>query len=177
MATTTTPPSALKNDKKRSLSDLSLDELILEIQSRDKLIQRLQAENKRQKTTSPAAAAAAVAPAISPEKAEANALRLAEMMLRGMKSQMKYKPSLKRSNGRVSFTSFCDEPTFRAFMELEAKDKTKGGKKAIEDFEDLLGGAVRAKIRFGYLRLVNENVNITFSKDAEEIKVTGYYGL
>ena len=57
------------------------------------------------------------------------------------------------------------------------KIKQKGGKVPIETFEDLVGQGISTSIRYGYLYLLNDTVNITFRKTAGEIKITGAYGM
>jgi hypothetical protein len=58
------------------------------------------------------------------------------------------------------------------------KIKQKGGKVPIETFEDdLVGQGISTSIRYGYLYLRNDTVNITYSKTAGEIKITGAYGM
>lgn len=62
-------------------------------------------------------------------------------------------------------------------MGLENKDKTKGAKMDVDKFEEeIVNGTVSASIRYGYLCL-RGNVNITFKKADNEIKITGGYGM
>jgi len=181
MAPTTTIPASASRGK-RSFSDVSPEELITELQNRDALIAELEGQCKKLKktaaTTKPAAAvaAAAVSP-VDPAKAEAGSAKLKKIAVRGIKSQMKWKPSLKHGTGRWSWSALCDEATFRVFMGLQPKDKTKGGKVPIDKFESLVGTAISASIRYGSLQLVKENVNVTYNKNDGEIKITGAYGM
>ena len=54
--------------------------------------------------------------------------------------------------------------------------KTKGGKIALDEFRDMLGGGLpSASIRYGYLSIVGAGVNVTFGASGE-LKITGSYG-
>jgi hypothetical protein len=166
--------SSRNNAKKRKYEDLTRDELIAALQKLDAEHQKLQTENKRLKQSASKGSTASV----DPEKLRQAGLKLRSMAVRGIKSQMKWKPSCKYSKARFSWSSMCDEATFRAFRGLKETDKKKGtGKMSIEDFESLVGTSITTSIRYGYLSLVGENVNITYGKDSGELKVTGYYGL
>ena len=139
MSSTTTkvpPASALKACVKRTFDEMSKEDLIQELESRDKMIAQLRMEHtKLQKaairtatsqssTSGPTTATTTTI--VSPEKAAEKAGQLLKISVRNIKSQMKWKPSCKHGTApRWSFTAFCDEPTFRAFMKLDAKDKTK----------------------------------------------------
>ena len=171
MAPTSQPPvSALK---KRSFEEMSQEELIEQLQARDKMIQKLQAECKKLKKEKPAAAAT-----ISPEKAREKAQKLKTIAYRNIKSQMKWKPKCKYGTARWSFAGLCDEPTFRALMNLTDKDKTKGKKMTIEAFQAMMGcGSITSSIRYGYLELKNDTVNVSYSQKDGQIKITGAYGM
>jgi hypothetical protein len=136
MSSTTTkipPASALKACVKRTFDEMSKEDLIQELDSRDKIIAQLRLEHtKLQKaairtaTTQSSTSGPTTTSIVSPEKAAEKAAQLIKILVRNIKSQMKWKPSCKHGTApRWSFTAFCDEPTFRAFMKLDAKDKTK----------------------------------------------------
>lgn len=61
-------------------------------------------------------------------------------------------------------------------MSLKPKDKAKGRKVAVEEFEDMMGTEITTSIRYGSLCLRKENVNISYSASGE-IKITGAYGM
>lgn len=114
---------------------------------------------------------------ISPEQLKAHAGRLGKLAHKGIKSQMKWKPSCKNGKARFSYEGICDETTFRAFLKLSDKEKTKGKRMEAEKFQDnILGERLYASIRYDSLRL-RGNVNVSFSPDESTIKIAGGYGL
>jgi len=160
MATITTSPNTSLGTK-RDYSSLSKDELIAALVERDAKIAKL----------------STAAPVVSPEKARDNAERLRTLAYRGIKAQMKWKPSCKRGAARFCYAAMCDEATFRAFMNLEEKDKTKGTNKMdSEGLDELLGKTLSASVRYADL-YVRGNVNVSFQKKNNEIKISGGYGL
>ena len=172
---TKTPTSSAALQKKRSLDDyqnMTPQALIAALQERDELIAKLQGDNKRLKTTASAPVAA-----VSPEKVQEKATRLRTLAYKGIKSQMKWKPSCKRGNARFAYEGVCDEATFRVFMRIAEKDKTKGKRMEAENFQDeILGETLSASIRYGYLYLKG-TVGIAFKKEDNIIKITGGYGM
>jgi len=173
--------SAASLNNKRSYDELSKEELVEALKQRDEDITKVQSENKRLKKSLKdvkSSTSAGAAMGADPEKVRAAGLKLRQMAVKGIKSQMKWKPSCKHSKARFSWSSLCDEPTFRAFRGMKVDDKKKGtGKMAIDDFETLVGCTIETSIRYGHLSLVGGNVNINFNKDSGELKVTGGYGL
>ena len=172
------PTSAQKKRPRPDASEyeaMTQEELIVALKERDVRIKTLEGECKRLKKS----AAAIVFPApVSPERIQSKAEKLRTIAYRGIKKQMKWKPSCKRGAARFAFEGMCDEPTFRAFMNLAKKDKTKGKRMEVEEFEsNILGGqSLSTSIRYGYLYL-RGNVNVSFSMDDSIVKITGGYGM
>ena len=163
---------------KRTFDTMTAEELISELQAREVRIQSLERECKKWKASAKAITAKTPAPAaaVSPEKAKESARNLKNLITRGIKSQIKWKPSLKHGSGaRFSWASLCDEATARAFLAIPPTQKVKGKKFKSEDFEDLVGSRLTKSIRYGYLT-IRGNVNVSYTQ-AGEIKVTGGYGL
>ena len=157
---------------KRSFQDMSRDELIQALERRDATI----AELKKKKAKK--AAVLSSQTNADPARVAIKAEKLRKMAAQQIKRQMKWKPSCKYGTARWSWTALCDEPTFRAFRGLGEGQKTKGGKIPTDDFEELLGTDLCTSIRYGYLYLKGENVNITYKKaDGGELKITGGYGM
>ena len=178
MSSTTTTTTA-----KRAFQELSRDELIAELEKRDATIASLL---KKAKTTAAASASSGGAAGSSakassqpdPQLVAKKADKLRTMAYQQIKKQMKWKPACKRGSARFSWAAMCDEPTFRAFLQLGAADKTKGGKISLEKFEDdIIGQNFYVSIRYGSLHLAGQHVNVTYSKDEEEIKINGAYGV
>jgi len=174
--TTTTTTTA-----KRAFQELSRDELIAELEKRDVTIASLLKKAKKTAAASSDGAAGstkASAAQPDPHLVAKKADKLRTMAYQQIKKQMKWKPACKRGSARFSWAAICDEPTFRAFLQLGAQDKTKGGKIPLEKFEDdIIGQNFHVSIRYGSLHLAGQHVNITYSKDAEEIKINGAYGV
>jgi hypothetical protein len=152
------------------------EQLIAALQDRDHHIAKLESQCKRLKTS-----VATVSPNKQPNslgnvKEQVRTLR--RLIYNGLKIQMKWKPSCKRGTARFSYEGVCDEPTFRAFMKLGDKDKTKGKRTTAEEFEDnMLGGdRISASIRYGCL-YARGNISVTFIASDGIIKVSGGYGL
>ncbi|XRB02751.1 hypothetical protein NFJ02_15g21050 [Pycnococcus provasolii] len=142
-----------------------------------RLKKALQDEKSKEKVVTAGGAGGAAPAGTSLQQAKAQATKLKTMAYRAIKSQMKWKPSCKHgTKPRWSWDALCDEATFRAFRGLEPTEKAKGGKMTTEDFTDLLGhGSITTSIRFGYLSLAGESVNITYANGS--LKITGAYGL
>ena len=171
--TATTTNMKTPSPNKRSLEEyqqMTTEELIATLQQRDNHIGTLENECKRLKTVTPPAKQG-----LSPEQLQANVGRLRQLIHKGIKSQMKWKPSCKTGKARFSYEGICDEATFRAFMKLTDKEKSKGKRMEAEDFQkDLLGDYLYASIRYGSLELRGK-VNVSIGDNT--IKITGGYGV
>ena len=104
MSSTTTkipPASALKACVKRTFDEMSKEDLIQELESRDKMIAQLRMEHtKLQKAairtpTTQSSTSGPTTSIVSPEKAAEKAGQLIKILVRNIKSQMKWKPSCK----------------------------------------------------------------------------------
>lgn len=160
---------------KRDFVTMTAEELIKELKHRDARIETLERECKKLKASAANSIPTSAGKVISPEKVKESADKLKKLVIRGVKSQMKWKPSCKRGSARFSWGSLCDEDTFRAFMDIPQNQKAKGKKFTADEFQDFLGTDLTSSIRYGYLYL-RGNANVTYTKDGE-IKVTGGYGL
>jgi hypothetical protein len=146
---------------------MSTEELVGAVEARDKTIQELQAKLKalegkpKKRNADP--------------KAAADKLRRA-MAISGIKKQMKWKPTLKYKLGRWSWTSLCDEDTFKAFMGIPESEKGKGRNVKLDDFEELMGTYItRSNARYNSLPIKGEHVTITYIQDGQ-IRISGSYG-
>ena len=169
---------------------MTKDELISALRKRDDRISLLERQCKRAKTTTTTTKISSLSassatpppppppPTISPEKIQQKVDQLRKLAYKGIKSQIKWRPSCREGTARFAYTGMCDEATFRGFFGLtKAKDKTKGGKVDCERFQDdMVTNRVVGKIRYGYLCLKG-NVNVTYNKTTCEIKITGGFGL
>jgi hypothetical protein len=159
---------ALKVSNKRSYEQMSPKELIAELLDRETRVAELESENKRLKSSS--------SPSKDPAKVAADIAKLKQLAARSIKSQMKWKATCKNGVARWSWGALCDEETFRAFLNLQEKDKTKGKKMDAEAFQEFIGAHLQKSIRYGYLFL-RGNANVTYRKDDGEIRINGGYGM
>ncbi len=154
------------------------EELLAALQARDAQIAKLQAELKAAKAARKPLAengASTAAPPVDQAKVQASAARLKEIIFRGIKAQMKWKPSCKGPNGaRWSWSGLCDEATYRELRGLKISEKTKGVRLTPDEFGDMIGGLPSASIRYRHLYVVGKSVNIGYA--AGELKITGSYG-
>jgi len=156
------------------------DELISALQERDVRITTLESDNnllKLEKSSFLLSPTPSAPNAISPEKVQAKADQLRELACRGIKSQMKWKPSCKKGTARFSYECMCDESTFRAFMRVGDKEKTKGKRMEVEEFqENILGSELETSIRYGSL-VAKGKLTVSFDSSDDIMKITGGYGM
>jgi hypothetical protein len=118
-----------------------------------------------------------VAPALSREQLDAKVEQFRKLAYQGIKAQITWRPSCKSGTARFVYACLCDEPTFRAFLNLEDKDKTKGYKYDVAAFQkDVLCNVLMVRIRYGYLSL-NGDVRVSYNKKLSEMKITGSFGV
>jgi hypothetical protein len=118
-----------------------------------------------------------VAPAVSPEQLDAKVEQFRKLAYQGIKAQITWRPSCKSGTARFVYACLCDEATFRAFLNLHEKDKTKGYKYDVAAFQkDVLRNVLMVRIRYGYLSL-NGDVRVSYNKKLSEMKITGSFGV
>jgi hypothetical protein len=173
--TTAVKAARTSSIKQGSLDKLSHKELLAALVARDALIAKLQQE-LLQASLSPTSAK--LEPKKDPAKLLAAVDKLKSMAYRAIRAQMKWKLSLKNGTGRWTWSSLCNEETFRALLELSEKDKTKGKKMTTERFYHFLGkGEISKSVRYDTLYLLGQNVTISYKQDDGEVKINGSYGL
>jgi hypothetical protein len=100
-----------------------------------------------------------------------------KLAFQGIKAQITWRPSCKSGTARFVHACMCDEATFRAFLNLGEKDKTKGYKYDVDAFQkDILRNVLMVRIRYGYLSL-NGDVRVSYNKKLSEMKITGSFGV
>lgn len=156
------------------------EELLAALRERDAQIVKLQAELKaakaaRKPLAENGACATAPPPPVDQAKVRASAERLKEIIYRGIKSQMKWKPSCKGPNGaRWTWSGLCDEATYRELRGLKTSQKAKGVRLTPDEFGGMIGGLPSASIRYNHLYVVGKTVNISYANG--ELKISGSYG-
>jgi hypothetical protein len=122
-------------------------------------------------------AVAMEAAASSDPQVEAKVEQFRKLAYQGIKAQITWRPSCKSGTARFVYACMCDEATFRAFLNLQPKDKTKGYKYDVGAFqEDILRNVLMVRIRYGYLSL-NGDVRVSYNKNLSEMKITGSFGV
>ena len=128
----------------KSYESLTNKQLIAELKKRDKRIVEL------------------VKQLPDPEIAERAAWKLTELAITGIKKLIVYKPACKQGKARFTWSSLCDEATFRAFVGLKGAEKTKGQKMKVADFNELTNHSIHKSLRFGSMSIKGEHVNIAY---------------
>jgi hypothetical protein len=117
------------------------------------------------------------AAASSDPQLEAKVEQFRKLAYQGIKAQITWRPSCKSGTARFVYACMCDEANFRAFLNLQPKDKTKGYKYDVGVFqEDILRNVLMVRIRYGYLSL-NGDVRVSYNKNLSEMKITGSFGV
>lgn len=144
---------------------MSKEDLIKVIQEKDKEIDKL----KKQISSR------VVAPKAS-DYPQANAAKLRTMVIKGIQSQFKWKNSMKHTNARFSWTSLCDEATFKALFKIPQAEKAKKGRKVpVDELHELMGSVIEKRNRYDILAIVGDHVTVTYLSEAGQIRISGNY--
>jgi hypothetical protein len=174
----TTTPTAVPSPTPTVSSTSSSSASSLDEESAEKRLSFFKATTATKKTKEPKAAVLeVVAPALSQEQLDAKVEQFRKLAYQGIKAQITWRPSCKTGTARFVYACLCDEATFRAFLNLHEKDKTKGYKDDVAAFQkDVLRNVLMVRIRYGYLSL-NGDVRVSYNKKLSEMKITGSFGV
>ncbi|KAL9003764.1 MAG: hypothetical protein Q9188_003388 [Gyalolechia gomerana] len=101
-----------------------------------------------------------------------------DMMEKGIRSQMKWKPSCKTGNVRFSYSGVVASPTiFLTLFRLSADWKKKQIKLEPVEFQDTTHTELTTSIRYGSLNITGKNVTVRWDPEDLTFTVTGTYGL
>ncbi|KAK5122002.1 hypothetical protein LTR85_004574 [Meristemomyces frigidus] len=158
------------------LEDLDKDALITKV---IELQQQLDDVIKQSATKEAAAATAASKPAaMTDEQAAQKAEQARKLMIKGIKSQMKWKASCKTGAAKFSYSGAV--PSARVFNELMGQPADS--KKKMLTFtplafcDDVAKEDISSSARYSYLNLTGEKVNIRWKEDEGAFTVNGSYG-
>ncbi|KAL8866437.1 MAG: hypothetical protein Q9174_006305 [Haloplaca sp. 1 TL-2023] len=117
-------------------------------------------------------------PGLSEDEINRKATKAREMMAKGIKSQMKWKPSCKTSGARFSYSGVVASPqVFLKVFRLGADWKKKQLQFEPAEFEHTTGTDMTTSIRYGYLNLTGKHVTVRWDANDLTFTVTGSYGL
>ena len=158
--------SANTVNKLSSYKDMSKDDLIKVIQEKDKEIDKLKNKQISLRVVAPKAA-----------DPQANAAKLRTMVIKGIQSQFKWKNSMKHTNARFSWTSLCDEATFKALFKIPPAEKVKkqGRKVPVDELHELMGSVIEKRNRYDILAIVGDHVTVTYLSEEGQIRISGNY--
>ncbi|KAG8735901.1 hypothetical protein FRC10_010026 [Ceratobasidium sp. 414] len=115
-------------------------------------------------------------PPKTPEQIASEAARIADMVNRGIKKQMSWKPNCKTGRATYAFDGVCSDPrVFGAMLKLDGPPTLKAKKYTVDEFEKMVG-YVRASVRYSYLGLTSD-VNVRWDAETGEFKIGGKYGV
>ncbi|KAL8668425.1 MAG: hypothetical protein Q9168_006949 [Polycauliona sp. 1 TL-2023] len=135
----------------------------------------LQARNLSTAATPPSPPAT---PGLSEEETQRKAGKARDMMEKGIKSQMKWKPSCKTSGARFSYAGVVASPQiFLKLFRLDADWEKKQLQFTPDEFQHTTGTDISASIRYGSLSVVGKKVTVRWDADELTFTVTGLYGL
>ena len=116
---------------------------------------------------------------LAPRKSVAeDADLLARLATKGIKSQMKWKPTCKAGSAKWSWSGVSSFPGLLNALEMPAKTKLFKMKKIpSSDFNSAMGENITASIRYSELVITSEKVNVRFDSVTGEVTFSGSYGL
>ncbi len=107
-------------------------------------------------------------------KAVANDLR--SIIHKQIKAQMKWKPTCKVGSAQWKYDGMV--PNNNVFNELMRSNVSYRRKKiSVDEFERILGERFLVRIRYGYLRLRGDAVNVSWEPYSNTFSFSGKYGV
>ncbi|KAJ7240544.1 hypothetical protein C8J57DRAFT_1478165 [Mycena rebaudengoi] len=121
--------------------------------------------------------AAAAPPPKSEQEIEAAAEKLRVAAVRGIKKSMPWKPTCKEGRAKWSYDGVCaDAVVFGALLKLGEAPKFKTKKFPKEDFLNMMEDRIQVSVRYDYLRISGDSVNVSWKPDEGTFKFSGTYG-
>ncbi|CEL56859.1 hypothetical protein RSOLAG1IB_08137 [Rhizoctonia solani AG-1 IB] len=113
-------------------------------------------------------------PPKTPAQIEEEVSRIKNLINRGIKKLMTWKPSCKHSGSRYVFDGVCPDPrVFGAVFGLDGPPTWKAKKYTYPEFENFFG-EIKGRARYSYLVLTSD-VNVRYNPETGEFKVSGSY--
>ncbi|EJD01677.1 uncharacterized protein FOMMEDRAFT_158831 [Fomitiporia mediterranea MF3/22] len=113
----------------------------------------------------------------SPEEMKVAVTRLTDLIVRGIKRQLTWKPNCKTNSAKFVFDGLCPDPlVFGAILKLDGPPKFKLKKMSGSEFEGLVGEIV-GSARYNDLYITKSDINIRYNADSGEFKISGCYGI
>ncbi|KAG8720163.1 hypothetical protein FRC08_001053 [Ceratobasidium sp. 394] len=115
-------------------------------------------------------------PPKTPQQIQAEVERIADMVNKGIRKQMSWKPSCKHGGATYAFDGVCPDPrVFGALLKLDGPPKFKMRKYPKDEFQDMVGD-IEKSVRYDTLYLTSD-VNVRYNPDTGEFKTSGSYGV
>ncbi|KAG8998999.1 hypothetical protein FRB90_012181 [Tulasnella sp. 427] len=113
--------------------------------------------------------------AISEDKLDEAADKLARAALSQIKKQMVWKPSCKTGGAKWMYEGIApDSAVFQRFMQLPEPPKYKTAKITLEQLYNILDSRyIQTSIRYGSLRITSPTINVKWNKDSGEFSLSG----
>ncbi|KAL9055241.1 MAG: hypothetical protein Q9162_003651 [Coniocarpon cinnabarinum] len=115
------------------------------------------------------------------QKARQQAEKANILMVKGIKSQMKWKPACKKGAAKFSYTgALSSTEAFNVLTRqgFDAKKPKKLVQFSVDEFEDQVAKAdMSASVRFGSIYITGKGVNLGWKEDDQTFTATGSYGL
>ncbi|CAE6441825.1 unnamed protein product [Rhizoctonia solani] len=109
------------------------------------------------------------------EQIQTEVSSITNLITRGIKKLMTWKPNCKYGRARYAFDSVCPDPrVFGTIFGLNGPPPWKAKKYTYTEFENFVG-EVKGRARYSYLVLTSD-VNIRYNPETGEFKVSGSYG-
>ncbi|KAF2492302.1 hypothetical protein BU16DRAFT_542206 [Lophium mytilinum] len=173
------PSSSIAPTKssKRARLDLDLTEDALEEMDKQELISHVLKLQSHIASTSNDTPANASPPGITPEELAAKTSKTRDMMVRGIKSQMKWKPSCKTNSAKFSYEASVTNPAiFHKLFKTPAGWKKKQLQYSPEEFAEFTRCYIEASIRYDTLSIQGKLVTVKWDEEGSVFKVSGNYG-
>ncbi|KAL8923167.1 MAG: hypothetical protein Q9208_004730 [Pyrenodesmia sp. 3 TL-2023] len=175
-------PSAAKRPRLSSTQQPSgIPENQLQAMEKDELVSfilKLQKQLATAIQAPPSPPATPATPALSKEDLDRKVSKARAMMEKGIKSQMKWKPSCKGGSARFSYSGVvATASVFLTLFCLSADWKKKQILFSPLDFQDTIDTDISTSIRYGYLNITGEKVTVRWNAEDLTFTVTGFYGL
>ncbi|CAL8579199.1 hypothetical protein XPA_004950 [Xanthoria parietina] len=150
----------------------------LEAMGKDDLVAHILKLQAQILSTSQASPSPPATPGLTEEEIHRKASKARDMMEKGIKSQMKWKPSCKTGAARFSYSGVvASTQVFLKMFHLDTDWKKKQLQFPPADFQDTTGADISASIRYGYLNITSKNVTVRWDPEELTFTVTGSYSL
>ncbi|KAL9616530.1 MAG: hypothetical protein Q9204_008568 [Flavoplaca sp. TL-2023a] len=163
---------------KRTKQDVLSRDLLKAMEKDELILHILSLQSQILTTSHQALPSPPATPGLTPEEVHHKASKARDMMAKGIKSQMKWKPSCKTGGARFSYSGVVASPqVFLKLFRLGADWKKKQLQFDPADFQHTTGTDISTSIRYGRLNVTGKNVTVRWVPNESTFTVTGSYSL